>query len=146
MTCCSLLQAPTHPVYNICPEKVAQAVQHFLRLPVPDVNKQPAASAGDRPEDSASTSGSADHQSQLVLRRDVTARGTCQLLGKGLEPANSGQVCRRQARRSGSRVDPQQKRGLEFRSSLPELKVDSRFWTASHSAEFLLAMPLVFIV
>ncbi|KAG7283042.1 hypothetical protein CRUP_012935, partial [Coryphaenoides rupestris] len=28
--------APTHPVYNICPEKVAQALQHFHQLPVPD--------------------------------------------------------------------------------------------------------------
>ncbi|KTG43806.1 hypothetical protein cypCar_00020409 [Cyprinus carpio] len=27
--------APTHPVYNICPEKVAQAIEHFHRLPVP---------------------------------------------------------------------------------------------------------------
>lgn len=27
--------APTHPVYNICPEKVAQAVQYFHQLPVP---------------------------------------------------------------------------------------------------------------
>ncbi|KAM9798233.1 protein farnesyltransferase subunit beta [Neosynchiropus ocellatus] len=27
--------APTHPVYNICPEKVALALQHFHRLPVP---------------------------------------------------------------------------------------------------------------
>ncbi|KAL2082768.1 hypothetical protein ACEWY4_022586 [Coilia grayii] len=28
--------APTHPVYNICPEKVAQAIQHFHKLPVPE--------------------------------------------------------------------------------------------------------------
>ncbi|XDV42229.1 hypothetical protein PO909_010936 [Leuciscus waleckii] len=27
--------APTHPVYNICPEKVAQAIEHFHLLPVP---------------------------------------------------------------------------------------------------------------
>uniref|UniRef100_A0AAR2K9I2 Protein farnesyltransferase subunit beta n=1 Tax=Pygocentrus nattereri TaxID=42514 RepID=A0AAR2K9I2_PYGNA len=27
--------APTHPVYNICPEKVAQAIQHFHQLPIP---------------------------------------------------------------------------------------------------------------
>ncbi|XP_026854190.2 protein farnesyltransferase subunit beta [Electrophorus electricus] len=27
--------APTHPVYNICPEKVARAIQHFHQLPVP---------------------------------------------------------------------------------------------------------------
>ncbi|XP_045551511.1 protein farnesyltransferase subunit beta [Salmo salar] len=27
--------APIHPVYNICPEKVAQAIQHFHQLPVP---------------------------------------------------------------------------------------------------------------
>ncbi|XP_021324041.1 protein farnesyltransferase subunit beta isoform X1 [Danio rerio] len=27
--------APTHPVYNICPEKVARAVEYFHRLPVP---------------------------------------------------------------------------------------------------------------
>ncbi|TNN27898.1 Protein farnesyltransferase subunit beta [Liparis tanakae] len=28
--------APTHPIYNICPEKVAKALLHFHRLPVPD--------------------------------------------------------------------------------------------------------------
>ncbi|XP_067895576.1 protein farnesyltransferase subunit beta [Heterodontus francisci] len=28
---------PTHPVYNISPEKVAQAVMHFLKLPVPQM-------------------------------------------------------------------------------------------------------------
>ncbi|XP_041131303.1 protein farnesyltransferase subunit beta-like [Polyodon spathula] len=28
-------QAPTHPVYNICPDKVAQAVQHFHQMAVP---------------------------------------------------------------------------------------------------------------
>ncbi|XP_060772315.1 protein farnesyltransferase subunit beta [Neoarius graeffei] len=27
--------APTHPVYNICPEKVAQAIQYFHKLPAP---------------------------------------------------------------------------------------------------------------
>ncbi|CAB1342582.1 unnamed protein product [Coregonus sp. 'balchen'] len=27
--------APSHPVYNICPEKVAQAIRHFHQLPVP---------------------------------------------------------------------------------------------------------------
>ncbi|MGH0120909.1 UNVERIFIED_CONTAM: hypothetical protein FKN15_038448 [Acipenser sinensis] len=27
--------APTHPVYNICPDKVAQAVQHFHQMAVP---------------------------------------------------------------------------------------------------------------
>ncbi|XP_018583015.1 protein farnesyltransferase subunit beta [Scleropages formosus] len=26
---------PTHPVYNICPEKVTQAFEHFRKLPVP---------------------------------------------------------------------------------------------------------------
>ncbi|RXM93089.1 Protein farnesyltransferase subunit beta, partial [Acipenser ruthenus] len=29
------LLAPTHPVYNICPDKVAQAVQHFHQMAVP---------------------------------------------------------------------------------------------------------------
>uniref|UniRef100_A0A4W3I1Z1 Protein farnesyltransferase subunit beta n=1 Tax=Callorhinchus milii TaxID=7868 RepID=A0A4W3I1Z1_CALMI len=28
---------PTHPVYNIGPEKVAQALMHFLQLPVPEM-------------------------------------------------------------------------------------------------------------
>uniref|UniRef100_A0A3Q1H9Y2 Protein farnesyltransferase subunit beta n=1 Tax=Acanthochromis polyacanthus TaxID=80966 RepID=A0A3Q1H9Y2_9TELE len=37
--------APTHPVYNICPEKVAQALQHFHQLPIPEDNRQPGASA-----------------------------------------------------------------------------------------------------
>ncbi|KAK3517040.1 hypothetical protein QTP70_033842 [Hemibagrus guttatus] len=27
--------APTHPVYNICPEKVAKAIQYFHKLPAP---------------------------------------------------------------------------------------------------------------
>ncbi|TSR99406.1 Protein farnesyltransferase subunit beta [Bagarius yarrelli] len=27
--------APTHPVYNICPEKVAQAIQYFHKFPAP---------------------------------------------------------------------------------------------------------------
>ncbi|KAJ8269891.1 hypothetical protein GJAV_G00107940 [Gymnothorax javanicus] len=27
--------APTHPVYNICPEKVARAIEHFHQLPPP---------------------------------------------------------------------------------------------------------------
>uniref|UniRef100_G3NYA5 Protein farnesyltransferase subunit beta n=1 Tax=Gasterosteus aculeatus aculeatus TaxID=481459 RepID=G3NYA5_GASAC len=39
--------APTHPVYNICPEKVAKALQHFHRQPVPHDD----------------TAGSRDHQS-----------------------------------------------------------------------------------
>ncbi|TKS76292.1 Protein farnesyltransferase subunit beta [Collichthys lucidus] len=57
--------APTHPVYNICPEKVARALQFFLRLPVPGGNKQPEASAEDRQSDpdadnDATASGSAD--------------------------------------------------------------------------------------
>ncbi|XP_036398354.1 protein farnesyltransferase subunit beta-like [Megalops cyprinoides] len=32
---------PTHPVYNICPEKVAQALKHFHQLSVP-VQREPA--------------------------------------------------------------------------------------------------------
>nr|XP_006632568.1 PREDICTED: protein farnesyltransferase subunit beta-like [Lepisosteus oculatus] len=28
--------APTHPVYNICPEKVAQAIRYFHQMPVPE--------------------------------------------------------------------------------------------------------------
>ncbi|KAJ8399073.1 hypothetical protein AAFF_G00414520 [Aldrovandia affinis] len=28
--------APTHPLYNICPAKVAQALEHFHQLPVPE--------------------------------------------------------------------------------------------------------------
>ncbi|KAI3364152.1 hypothetical protein L3Q82_010968 [Scortum barcoo] len=50
--------APTHPVYNICPEKVAQALQHFHRLPVPeDRLSNPAAAA------TTAASGSAEQQS-----------------------------------------------------------------------------------
>lgn len=55
--------APTHPVYNICPEKVAQALQFFHRLPVPNDNRQPGASADDTPSDSTTASGPDDHQS-----------------------------------------------------------------------------------
>uniref|UniRef100_A0A669BZL8 Protein farnesyltransferase subunit beta n=1 Tax=Oreochromis niloticus TaxID=8128 RepID=A0A669BZL8_ORENI len=55
--------APTHPVYNICPEKVAQALQHFLRMPVPEVSRQPGGSGEDRPSDTAAASSSADLQS-----------------------------------------------------------------------------------
>uniref|UniRef100_A0AAX7TRA5 Protein farnesyltransferase subunit beta n=1 Tax=Astatotilapia calliptera TaxID=8154 RepID=A0AAX7TRA5_ASTCA len=55
--------APTHPVYNICPEKVAQALQHFLRMPVPEVSRQPGGSGEDRPSDAAAASSSADLQS-----------------------------------------------------------------------------------
>lgn len=43
----SSIQAPTHPVYNICPEKVAQAIEHFHRLPVP-VQTGPTPSAMDQ--------------------------------------------------------------------------------------------------
>uniref|UniRef100_A0A8C1NWK9 Protein farnesyltransferase subunit beta n=2 Tax=Cyprinus carpio TaxID=7962 RepID=A0A8C1NWK9_CYPCA len=39
--------APTHPVYNICPEKVARAIEHFHRLPVP-VQTGPTLSAMDQ--------------------------------------------------------------------------------------------------
>ncbi|KAF0023715.1 hypothetical protein F2P81_024345 [Scophthalmus maximus] len=46
--------APTHPVYNICPDKVSQALQHFHRLPVPGDDRQP---------DIASAYGPADRQS-----------------------------------------------------------------------------------
>ncbi|XP_071618507.1 protein farnesyltransferase subunit beta [Heliangelus exortis] len=37
----SLLQQPTHPVYNICPEKVVRAVLHFLEHPVPTLEDPP---------------------------------------------------------------------------------------------------------
>lgn len=40
--------APTHPIYNICPEKVAQAIEHFHQLPVP-VHREEAASAPELP-------------------------------------------------------------------------------------------------
>ncbi|KAK2864353.1 hypothetical protein Q7C36_003507 [Tachysurus vachellii] len=33
--------APTHPVYNICPEKVAKAIQFFHKLPVPAQRESP---------------------------------------------------------------------------------------------------------
>lgn len=33
----SLWQRPTHPVYNIVPEKVVKAVMHFLQQPVPSL-------------------------------------------------------------------------------------------------------------
>uniref|UniRef100_A0A8C6UTN3 Protein farnesyltransferase subunit beta n=1 Tax=Neogobius melanostomus TaxID=47308 RepID=A0A8C6UTN3_9GOBI len=36
--------APTHPVYNMCPDKVAQALHHFLQLPVPK-DKKPSSDA-----------------------------------------------------------------------------------------------------
>lgn len=39
--------APTHPVYNICPEKVSKALQHFHRLPLPDDSRQPGPPAPD---------------------------------------------------------------------------------------------------
>lgn len=35
--CPSLWQRPTHPVYNIVPEKVVKAVMHFLQQPVPSL-------------------------------------------------------------------------------------------------------------
>lgn len=54
--------APTHPVYNICPEKVAQALQHFHQLPVPNDNRQPGASA-DRLSEPTAASTPADLQS-----------------------------------------------------------------------------------
>lgn len=38
LTC---IQAPTHPVYNICPEKVAKAIQFFHKLPVPAQRESP---------------------------------------------------------------------------------------------------------
>ncbi|XP_009070032.1 PREDICTED: protein farnesyltransferase subunit beta-like, partial [Acanthisitta chloris] len=34
---------PTHPVYNIAPEKVARAVTYFLQYPVPSLDPAPAA-------------------------------------------------------------------------------------------------------
>ncbi|KAM4600617.1 protein farnesyltransferase subunit beta isoform 2-T2 [Polymixia lowei] len=54
--------APTHPVYNICPEKVAQALQHFHQLPVPVTGQRHGASSSEEPSDTAA-SGSADEQS-----------------------------------------------------------------------------------
>ncbi|KAJ4928626.1 hypothetical protein JOQ06_004256, partial [Pogonophryne albipinna] len=39
--------APTHPVYNICPEKVSKALQHFHQLPLPDDSRQPGPPAPD---------------------------------------------------------------------------------------------------
>ncbi|KAG2457408.1 protein farnesyltransferase subunit beta [Polypterus senegalus] len=36
--------APTHPVYNICPEKVAQALQHFLQKPIPSRSTEASSS------------------------------------------------------------------------------------------------------
>ncbi|XP_063078350.1 protein farnesyltransferase subunit beta [Engraulis encrasicolus] len=48
--------APTHPVYNICPEKVAQAIQHFLKLSMPDERRPPTTcSATTDTPDGAST-------------------------------------------------------------------------------------------
>ncbi|XP_030628041.1 protein farnesyltransferase subunit beta [Chanos chanos] len=44
--------APTHPVYNICPEKVAQAIQHFHQLPVPVQRGDDAAAAACAMDDS----------------------------------------------------------------------------------------------
>ncbi|KAG7222668.1 hypothetical protein INR49_026277 [Caranx melampygus] len=59
--------APTHPVYNICPEKVAQALQHFHQLPVPHDPQRPEAPASaattDGPSDPSAASGSPDPQS-----------------------------------------------------------------------------------
>ncbi|XP_028596132.2 protein farnesyltransferase subunit beta isoform X2 [Podarcis muralis] len=34
---------PTHPVYNISPDKVVQAVMHFLKKPVPSTKEEPVA-------------------------------------------------------------------------------------------------------
>lgn len=34
------LQQPTHPVYNIGPDKVIQATMHFLQKPVPGSEEQ----------------------------------------------------------------------------------------------------------
>uniref|UniRef100_A0A3P9P0F1 Protein farnesyltransferase subunit beta n=1 Tax=Poecilia reticulata TaxID=8081 RepID=A0A3P9P0F1_POERE len=46
--------APTHPVYNICPDKVAKAVQHFRQLSVPDASRQAGPPAGAEPSEPAS--------------------------------------------------------------------------------------------
>lgn len=35
--CPSLWQQPTHPIYNIVPEKVMKAAMHFLQQPVPSL-------------------------------------------------------------------------------------------------------------
>lgn len=43
--------APTHPVYNMCPDKVAQALHHFLQLPVPK-DKKPSSDASPSPPSS----------------------------------------------------------------------------------------------
>uniref|UniRef100_A0A673CLR2 Protein farnesyltransferase subunit beta n=1 Tax=Sphaeramia orbicularis TaxID=375764 RepID=A0A673CLR2_9TELE len=58
--------APTHPVYNICPERVAQALQHFHRLPAPEDPRWKGDSADNTPSDpapDATASGSDDQQS-----------------------------------------------------------------------------------
>ncbi|MCI4389723.1 hypothetical protein PGIGA_G00101760 [Pangasianodon gigas] len=39
--------APTHPVYNICPEKVARAIRYFHKLPAPAQRGGASASAHD---------------------------------------------------------------------------------------------------
>uniref|UniRef100_A0A3B3TWD9 Protein farnesyltransferase subunit beta n=1 Tax=Poecilia latipinna TaxID=48699 RepID=A0A3B3TWD9_9TELE len=46
--------APTHPVYNICPDKVAKAVQHFRQLSVPDASRQAGPPADAEPSEPAS--------------------------------------------------------------------------------------------
>lgn len=45
------LQQPTHPVYNIGPDKVIQATMHFLQKPVPGFEEH---------EDKATTEPSTD--------------------------------------------------------------------------------------
>lgn len=34
-------QQPTHPVYNISPDKVVQAVLYFLQKPIPNLEPEP---------------------------------------------------------------------------------------------------------
>ncbi|CAL8316405.1 unnamed protein product [Boreogadus saida] len=45
--------APTHPVYNICPEKVAAALQHFHRLPVSGQSSAPSSGSHQQPAPAA---------------------------------------------------------------------------------------------
>ncbi|XP_069564584.1 protein farnesyltransferase subunit beta isoform X2 [Brachyistius frenatus] len=59
--------APTHPVYNICPEKVARALHHFLQLPVP-ADGRTAAGVGLSDPGFASTSASASTSAAADLQ------------------------------------------------------------------------------
>lgn len=45
------LQQPTHPVYNIGPDKVIQATTHFLRKPVPGFEEPEDEGTAETPSD-----------------------------------------------------------------------------------------------